>query len=149
MKRIFPGVVFVLALSVFIFPQKAFAATSPTLGNAASFAVLGGTAITNVPTSVISGDVGLSPAAGSNITGLTPAQVSGTIFAVDASGPGGTDGNNPTLVNNAKTDLVTAYNGLATGANATANCDAGYVFGAGNKDLDRNPYPHWFRRLGV
>lgn len=120
---------------LFVNLPKAYAATSPGLGSAASFAVLAGTEITNVPTSVITGDVGLSPAAGSNYTGLTLAEVSGTIFAVDTTGPAGTAGNDPYLLTAAKADLVTAYDALATGSNASANCNAAYVFGAGNKDL--------------
>ena len=62
-------------------------ATSPTLGAANNFALLAGTALTNIPTSTITGDVGLSPAAGSNYAGLTALQVTGTIYAVDATGP--------------------------------------------------------------
>ena len=129
--------VFIVVLSFVLIPplREVHAATSPDLGNAASFAILAGTSITNVPTSVITGDVGLSPAAGSNYSGLTNNEVSGTIFAVDSSGPAGSAGNNPTLVNQAKIDLVTAYNALAAGANADANCDPAYTFGAGNKDL--------------
>ncbi|MEX2027987.1 MAG: hypothetical protein WD988_00625 [Candidatus Curtissbacteria bacterium] len=73
-------VVLILALipviSMFIAVPKAYAATSPSLGAAASFAVLAGSLISNVPTSVITGDVGLSPASGSSITGLTAAEVS-------------------------------------------------------------------------
>ncbi len=110
------------------------AATSPSLGTAESFAVLAGTAITNVPTSAITGDVGLSPASGSSYTGLTAAQVTGTIYAVDATGPGGSV-SNPALLTTAKTDLGTAYDNLDLGANANANCDPSYTFGSGNKDL--------------
>ena len=94
MKKVFKKikVVIVLLLIIlmqlaFIPPKEGFAAESPSLGQAASFAVLAGTEITNVPTSVITGDVGLSPAAGSNITGLTSTEVSGTIFAVDSRKP--------------------------------------------------------------
>ncbi|MFA5801276.1 MAG: ice-binding family protein [Thermoleophilia bacterium] len=79
------------------------------LGTAEGFAVLGGQAVTNVPNSVITGDVGLSPAAGTNYAGLTPAEVSGTIYAVDVTGPAGVAGNNPSLVNGAQSDLTTAY----------------------------------------
>jgi len=78
------------------------------LGTAASFAVLAGTAVTNVPTSVITGDVGLSPASGSNYAGLTAAEVTGTIYAVDGAGPAGSV-NNPALLTTAKNDLTTAY----------------------------------------
>ncbi|MEP7167217.1 MAG: ice-binding family protein [Candidatus Woesebacteria bacterium] len=121
-------------MSLFIAVPTAYAATSPTLGQAASFAVLAGTAITNVPTSVITGDVGLSPASGSNYSGLTAAEVSGHIYAVDGAGPAGSVVN-PALLTQAKADLVTAYDSLALGANSDANCDAAYQFGAGNKDL--------------
>ena len=68
------------------FAASAMAAPPVPLGTTDSFAILAGTGITNVPTSVISGDVGLSPAAGSFITGLTCVEVTGTIYAVDATG---------------------------------------------------------------
>lgn len=94
------------------FAATAAAATKPPLGGTANFAILAGSAITNVPTSVISGDVGLSPAAGSFITGLTCAEVSGTIYAVDATGlPCFV--NNPGLLTTAKNDLVTAFDDAA------------------------------------
>lgn len=73
------------------------------------FVILAGSLISNVPTSVITGDVGLSPAAGSNIAGLTLGEVTGTIYTVDASGPAGSVPN-PTLLTAAKGDLTTAYN---------------------------------------
>lgn len=85
------------------------AATTVDLGTADGFAILAGTAVTNSPTSVITGNVGLSPAASSNYAGLTTGEVSGTIYAVDSSGPAGSTGNNPSLVNGAKSDLTTAY----------------------------------------
>lgn len=90
----------------------AMAATKVDLGSADNFAVLAGTAITNVPTSAITGDVGLSPAAGSSYTGLTAAQVTGTIYAVDGTGPAGSV-NNPALLTTAKADLVAAYDDAA------------------------------------
>lgn len=87
------------------------AATVVNLGAADNFAVLAGTAISdaNPPNGLITGDVGLSPDSGSNITGLTTGQVSGTIYAVDAAGPAGSTGNNPALVNSAKSALTAAY----------------------------------------
>lgn len=135
MHKLIALILIVLIQFIFVPVPDAHAATSPGLGSAASFAILAGTAITNVPTSVITGDVGLSPAAGTNYSGLTSPEVSGTIFAVDSSGPDGTTGSNPDLLTTAKADLVTAYNGLASGANASASCDAGYQFGSGNVDL--------------
>ena len=84
------------------------ATATVNLGTAANFAVLGGTAVTNVPTSVIKGDVGLSPAPGGNYAGLTQTEVTGTIFAVDAAGPGSSVAN-PGLLTTAKNDLTAAY----------------------------------------
>ena len=108
-----------------LFKLAAFAATSPTLGAAASFAILAGTPnITNVPTSDITGDVGLSPATGAGI-GLTCAEVDGTIYSVDAAGPP-CRVTNSALLTTAKSNLVSAYNALSSGANAacTTNVNA-------------------------
>lgn len=104
-------VVSVVVIAMMIGVPLVRAATTVTvdLGTAENFAVLAGTAVTNVPTSVISGDVGLSPAAGSNYdAGVTTAQVDGTIYAVDGTGPAGSV-NNPGLLTTAKNDLTTAY----------------------------------------
>jgi hypothetical protein len=90
------------------FAPAASAATTVQLGTATPFAVLGATAVTDVPTSAITGDVGLSPAAGSNYAGLTQAEVTGTIYATDASGPAGSV-NDPALLTTAQNDLTTAY----------------------------------------
>ena len=100
------------ALVTAAFPGVASAATAVQLNTAAPFAILAGTAITDVPTSSITGNVGLSPAAGS-ADGLTQGEVTGTIYSVDASGPAGSV-NNPGLVNQAKSDLTAAY-GTAAG----------------------------------
>jgi len=107
-------------------PTAVFAADSPDLGMAESFAVLAGTAVTNVPTSKITGNVGLKPAAGSYYSGLTAAQVTGTIYAVDATGPAGSVVN-PGALTTAKNDLTDAYTDLASDAcgNGTVNGDEG------------------------
>ncbi|MBN8547086.1 MAG: Ig-like domain-containing protein [Ignavibacteria bacterium] len=57
------------------------------LGSAARFAILSNSAITNVPTSAITGDVGIYPGARGAITGLTLPEVTGTIFAADDPEP--------------------------------------------------------------
>jgi hypothetical protein len=105
------------------FTQAASAAQSVQLGTAAPFAVLAGTAVTDVPTSSITGNVGLSPAAGSFYAGLTQAEVTGTIYSVDGTGPAGTV-NNPALLTTAKNDLTTAYV-AAAGQTPTSTFSAG------------------------
>ena len=94
------------------------AVTAPPLGTAGSFSILAGTAITDVPTSVVSGDVGLSPLAGSFI-GLTCAEVAGTIYAVDTSGAPCFI-HNAGLLTTAKNDLIGAFDDAA-GQTATVD----------------------------
>lgn len=87
-----------------------------SLGSAGNYVILAKTTITNVPTSVITGDLGLSPAATSFITGLSltdftgyakAAQVTGKVFAADMVTP--TSSNLTTAVEN----MITAYNDAA------------------------------------
>lgn len=80
------------------------AATAPPLGAASSFAVLGGTTVTNTGTTTVNGDVGVSPG---TITG-SAMTVNGTIHAADATAA------------SAQTDTSTAYNALTAQA-----CDFG------------------------
>jgi len=86
------------------------------LGQASHFAVLAGSAITNVPASDITGDIGISPAAGSFITGFsqtdatgyaTSPQITGKIYAADMAAP------TPFRLTVAKGDLTIAYNDAA------------------------------------
>ena len=112
--------------------SSAKAATSPTLGTADSFAVLSATNITNVPPSVITGDVGLSPATGAGI-GLTAAQVTGKIYAVDAAGPAGSV-SNPGLLTTAQADNLAAFDALSAVPNVA--CNPVYAVGTGPVDLN-------------
>ena len=73
-----------------------------SLGTAQSFAVLGGSAVTNTGPSVIGGDLGVSP--GSAVTGFPPGIVTppGAIHAADA------------VAASAQASLTTQYNALAS-----------------------------------
>ena len=86
------------------------------LGTAGDYVILAKTAINNSGTSAITGDLGLSPAATSYITGLSltdftgyaeSAQVTGQVFAADMADP--TPANLTTAVEN----MITAYNDAA------------------------------------
>ena len=81
------------------------------LASAARFTILAGAAVTTTGGGLINGDVGASPIAGSAIL-LTQAQVNGTIYTVDASGPAGSV-IDPALLLAAKGDLTTAFNDAA------------------------------------
>lgn len=87
------------------------------LGTAGAFAILAKAAITDVPASVIHGDVGLSPAAASGITGFTMTKVGtkwtapevfGSIFAADNDIP------TPTVMTAAIGAMETAYTDAAS-----------------------------------
>ncbi len=86
------------------------------LGTAGRYVILAKSAISNVPTSLVTGDLGLSPAAASYITGLdlvkagvswTSAQVTGEVFAADNDPP------TPTDLTTAVDDMQLAYTDAA------------------------------------
>ena len=64
--------------------SPALAATAPSLGDASTFAVLGPSTVSNTGSSVVDGDLGLSP--GTAIIGFPPGSVvpPGAIYAADA-----------------------------------------------------------------
>src|SRR5450759_3378425 len=86
------------------------------IGSAGNYVILAKTKISNIPTSAITGDLGLSPAATSYITGLpitnatgyaTSAQVTGKIYAANMAAPTGID------LTTAVENMITAYNDAA------------------------------------
>jgi hypothetical protein len=86
------------------------------LGAAGNYVILAKTAINNISTSAITGDLGLSPAATSYITGLsltnatgyaTSAQVTGQLFAADMADP------TPITLTTAVENMINAYNDAA------------------------------------
>ncbi|MER6947325.1 DUF4082 domain-containing protein [Nonomuraea sp. NPDC000554] len=76
-----------------------------SLGNAASFGVFAGSAVTNTNLTTVTGDLGVSP--GSSVVGFPPGTVTGTIHAGDSA------------AGNARTDMVAAYNDVAGRAPVT------------------------------
>lgn len=106
------------ANTVFSFTTGSATATLAVvnLGSAVNYVILAKTAISNVPTSAITGDLGLSPAATSYVTGFslsnatgyaTSPQITGKIFAADMVSP--TSDNLTTAVS----DMLLAYTDAA------------------------------------
>jgi hypothetical protein len=86
------------------------------LGASGNYVILAKTAINNTPTSAITGDLGLSPAATSYITGFaltdhtgyaTSAQITGNVYAADMADP------TPLTLTTAVENMITAYNDAA------------------------------------
>lgn len=86
------------------------------LGAAGNYVILAKSAINNGLTSVITGDIGLSPAATSYITGLsltdatgyaTSAQITGKVYAADMADP------TPITLTTSVENMITAYNDAA------------------------------------
>jgi len=86
------------------------------LGAAGNYVILAKTAINNIPISAITGDLGLSPAATSYITGFaltnatgyaTSTQVTGKLYAADMADP------TPINLTTAVENMITAYNDAA------------------------------------
>ena len=99
------------------------------LNSASSFAVLTKSGVTDVPASVITGDVGASPITGA-ASALTCAEVTGKTYSVDAAGPLPCRITNPTLLTAAVKDMMTAYTDAAGRTLPTAtNLGAGEIGG--------------------
>jgi hypothetical protein len=102
--------------------------TAVNLGTAGDFAILAKTGISTVPSSVITGDIGVSPATGATMTGFslisdlsetfsTSTQVIGNCYAQNYKAP------TPTKMIAAVSDMETAYDDAVsrTGGIATVN----------------------------
>jgi hypothetical protein len=93
------------------------------LGTSARFAILSNSAITDIPTSAITGDVGISPGARSSITGLTIPEVTGTIYAADDATPV------PAMLIAAKNDAASAYLDATAAGRGTPTSLSGNING--------------------
>ena len=121
-------------LKPYAFYRSASASTAPlgplavNLATAAPFSILTESGITDVPPSPTIGNVGASPITGAAI-GITQAEVTGTIYAVDGAGPAGSV-DNPALLTQAVSDMQAAYTDAAgrAGPNFT-NLGAGAIGG--------------------
>ena len=90
------------------------------LKSAENYVILAKTAINNSPTSKITGDIGISPAAATFITGFslvdatgyaTSSQITGKVYAADMAAP------TPTNLTTAVDDMILAYNDAAGRSN--------------------------------
>jgi hypothetical protein len=99
-RAVVGAVVLASGMALFTSTAAHAAATSPPLGTAANFAVLGASTVTNTGPSVVTGDLGVSP--GTAVAGFPPGQVIGTVHAGDP------------VASQAQSDIATAY-GFAIG----------------------------------
>ncbi len=115
-------------------PRSTIPALGVDLGSAGDFAVLAQTGISTVPTSSITGDIGISPAAATYITGFsltldasnefaTSTQVVGMVFAADYAPP------TPNDMTNAIGDMGTAFTDAAGRAPDVTELGAGNIGG--------------------
>ena len=95
------------------------------LGVAGTYVILAQSAITNVPTAAVTGDVGLSPATGAGI-GLSCAELTGIINDVDNTGPATCTTMDTAMLTTAIGDKDAAY------TNATGRAPDYTELGAGN-----------------
>ena len=132
-KSLFVNLCIIIISFIFtISSQTVLAQTVPPLGAAKSFAALAGTTITATPSTVLSGNVGVSP--GSSVTGFPPAVVqNGSIYTGAAS-----------LAGSAQNGALNAYNNLKGQAYLPANDLTGLVLGETAGAISLNPGIYYF-----
>ncbi len=101
--------------SLIIIPEQTTVQTTISLAGASNFAILAGSEVTNTGETVITGDIGLSP--GTSIGGFPPGILNGTQHI------------NDTIANQAKLDIITAYNEAAAKTSAEAVTLSGNIGG--------------------
>jgi Ice-binding-like len=109
-------------------------AAAPNLGDAGGYVILAKTGISTVPSSAVTGDIGISPAAASFITGFslqadatdvfsTSAQVTGKLYAADYAPP------TPANLTTAVGDMELAFTDAAGRAPHVTELGAGNIGG--------------------
>jgi hypothetical protein len=109
-------------------------AAAVNLGAAGAYAILAKTGVSTVPTSAVTGDIGVSPAAASYITGFsltsdstntfsTSPQVTGKVFAADYASP------TPSNLTTAVGDMQLAFTDAAGRAPTVTELGAGDIGG--------------------
>jgi hypothetical protein len=93
-------------------PVASATRASVNLGAAGTFALLSKSGVTDVYASAITGDVGSSPITGAAIL-ISCAEVTGTIYSVDAAGPAPCVVTNASLLTTAVGDMQAAYTDAA------------------------------------
>jgi hypothetical protein len=115
---------------------------APDLGGAGGFAILAKSGISTVPTSAVTGDIGVSPAAATYVTGFsltmdssnefsTSPQVTGRVYAADYTPP------TPSDLTTAVGDMELAFTDAAGRAPGTTELGAGNI---GGMTLDAGVY---------
>lgn len=115
-------------------PPEPGNSTGPDLGTAGGFAILAKAGISTVPTSVVTGDIGVSPAAATFITGFsltedasnefsTSPQVTGKIYAADYTPP------TPSTMTTAIGEMELAFVDAAGRAPSVTELGAGEIGG--------------------
>ena len=131
MKKKSPCLSAFVGLVALVCLPSAARAQNVTLGTASNFAVLGATPnVTNTGPTVVTGDVGVWPAA--SVTGFPPGSVIGSIHLGDAT------------AQQAQTDLTTAYNDAAGRFCPATNNLTGLVLGSGGTVLSLPPGVYCF-----
>ncbi|KZP06787.1 antifreeze protein [Athelia psychrophila] len=126
---------FAIAILVLSYSCLAAGPIAVPLGTAANYAILAKSGITTVPSSVITGNIGLSPAASSFITGFaltrsadgtyaTSSQITGRAYAASYTSP------TPSTLTTATSDVLKAYNNAAGRVNPNfTNLKSGAIGG--------------------